>query len=189
MAQHHIAQDLKPGMTLPGENIHIMPTNLHPLRWTNGNQMMTIYSRCQAVRADQGAAPVIPRHSRAPSHWDRPKILSALKAVANATSSAGFFINAAIISTMAGSEHGSLRWKVQYRCRKFRDLQQQETINIWKQFKLKTVSQFVTLNTNNFLTVKHIYFNPCTMHLLLFCTMTNKCTINLIFVVPCIVLL
>jgi len=26
--------------------------------------------------------------------------------------------------------------------------------------------------------ISDIYFNICTVHLLLFCTMTNKCTIN-----------
>lgn len=47
-------------------------------------------------------------------YCDRPNSLSALKAVANATSSGVFFMNAAIISTMAGRLHGSFRWNVQY---------------------------------------------------------------------------
>lgn len=58
-----------------------------------------------------------------PAHyWDSPNSLRALKAVAKATSSGVLFINAAIISTIAGKLHGSLRWKVQYRCRYTRDL-------------------------------------------------------------------
>lgn len=50
---------------------------------------------------------------RIPHHWDRPNNLSALNAVAKPTSSGFLFMNAAIISTIAGKLHGSLRWKVQ----------------------------------------------------------------------------
>lgn len=50
---------------------------------------------------------------RTPHHWDRPNNLSALNAVAKPTSSGFLFMNAAIISTIAGKLHGSLRWKVQ----------------------------------------------------------------------------
>lgn len=47
-------------------------------------------------------------------YCDSPNNLSALKAVAKATSSGFLFISAAIISTIAGKLHGSFRWNVQY---------------------------------------------------------------------------
>jgi hypothetical protein len=124
-----------------------MPNKLYPLRRSNGNHMnstpwVTIYITYYLRRMDYWAASVMPYPRKGPGHWERPKILSALKAVARATSSTGFFINAAVISTMAGSEQGSLRWKVQYLCRNVRDLKQQKVKNIWK----PTVSHMHPLN-------------------------------------------
>ena len=45
-----------------------------------------------------------------PLYPDRPNTLRALKVVARATSSGVLFRYAAIISTVTGREHGSLRW-------------------------------------------------------------------------------
>lgn len=56
-------------------------------------------------------------------YWERPNNFRALNAVAKATSSGFFFIKAAIISTIAGNEQGSLRWKVQYLCKNVMDLE------------------------------------------------------------------
>lgn len=47
-------------------------------------------------------------------YCDKPNNFNALKAVAKATSSGFLPIRAAIISTIAGNEHGSFRWNVQY---------------------------------------------------------------------------
>lgn len=62
-------------------------------------------------------------YNKAPetSYCDNPKSFRALNAVARATSSGVLDIKAAIISTIAGKLHGSLRWKVQYRCKYTRD--------------------------------------------------------------------
>ena len=56
------------------------------------------------------------------SYVFKPKSFKALNVVASATSSGGLFIKAAIISTVIGREHGSLRLKLQNRWRKVVDL-------------------------------------------------------------------
>jgi hypothetical protein len=42
---------------------------------------------------------------------------------------------------------------------------------------MSSVHAWCCLHTEKYLQISNAYFNTCTVHLLLFCTMTNKCTI------------